>query len=150
MRKKKKLEVVFDLPIKKFTYKEKKIYNRNLSYNNYWPYIPPTSCISLRRNTLRKIFKLINFKLFPNIWFDFRIGIISKYIFKGPHINHEHLTYYRQSNENVSSNFKFLSKNWWKRRKEAHKYIRYFFSKNKIRYEKNSDYFITAIINFFI
>ena len=58
---------------------------------------------------------------------DFRIGIISKYIFNEFKVLNKSYTYYRQSNENISSNYKFLSKNWWSRRMEAHEYVMYFF-----------------------
>ena len=35
----------------------------------------------------------------------------------------EYLTYYRQIDGSASKNFKFLSKNWWFRRKQAHDFI---------------------------
>ena len=117
---------------------------------SYWPYIPSTSCISIKRAYFNKLFRLVNFKLYPDIWLDFRIGIVAKYILKDLTIFNNHLTYYRQSNDNISSNFKHLSLNWWKRRKEAHSYIEYFFSKNNIKYNSNLDYFITNLINLFI
>lgn len=149
-KKNKKLRIIYDLPIKKFLNKKVKIYNKNISSNNYWPYIPPTSCIAIKRTELIKIYNLVNFKMFPDIWLDFRIGIVAKYIWDDLNIKNEHLTYYRQSEKNISSNFVFLSSNWWKRRKEAHAYMMYFFLKNKIKYKKNYDYFITSIVNFFI
>ena len=123
---------------------------KNISSKNYWPYIPPTSCIAIKKKELIKIYNLVNFKMFPDIWLDFRIGIVAKYIWDDLNIKNEHLTYYRQSEKNISSNFVFLSSNWWKRRKEAHAYMMYFFLKNKIKYKKNYDYFITSIVNFFI
>ena len=63
---------------------------------------------------------------------DFRIGLYLKYIKKDFNILEKNLTYYRQSQTMVSSNFKFLSISWWKRRKQAHDYVKYFFVKNKI------------------
>tara|TARA_B110000967_G_C18782078_1_gene508801 strand:+ start:382 stop:1179 length:798 start_codon:yes stop_codon:yes gene_type:complete len=149
-KKNKELKIIYDLPIKKFLNKEVKIYNKNISSKNYWPYIPPTSCIAIKKKELIKIYNLVNFKLFPDIWLDFRIGIVAKYIWNDLNIKNEHLTYYRQSEQNISSNFVFLSSNWWKRRKEAHSYMKYFLLKNKIKYKKNYDYFITSIVNFFI
>ena len=50
----------------------------------------------------------------------------------------------------ISANFKFLSFEWWKRRKQAHDYVKYFFFKNNIRHLKNLDYLLTNCINFFI
>jgi len=149
-QKNKKNNILFDLPIKKYDNEEILFKNKKKLFNNYWPYFPPTSCIALRKNDFDYIFKLVNYKIFPDIWLDFRIGIVSKYIFNQYNLINKNLTFYRQSNTNVSSNFFHLSRNWWKRRKEAHSYIQYFFNNNKIKYKKNLDYFLTNFINFFI
>ena len=95
------------------------------------------------------MFFKINVNLFPNIWMDFRIGLYLKYIKKNFNILDKNLTYYRQSQNTASSNFKFLSLFWWKRRKQAHDYVRYFFKKNKISHIRNLDFYLT-IINHFI
>ena len=144
------LKVIFDLPT--FKYEKKEILKKNnfYFYKSYWPFIPPQSCIAISRNHLNDIFDLLDFDLFPKIWMDFRIGIISKYIFNEFKVLNKSYTYYRQSNENISSNYKFLSKNWWNRRKEAHEYIMYFFKSNNIDHKKNFDYYITNIINKFL
>ncbi len=145
------LNVVFDSPIYKYEAKTKK---KNISEKkypkNYWPFIFPQSCISVRRNCMEKIFEEIYFEEFPNTWMDFRIAIHVSYILKSFLIIKENLTYYRQSNFNVSSKFKFLGKLWWQRRLEAHKYIKFFFKKNNIQHIKNLDYLITTLINKFI
>ena len=60
------------------------------------------------------------------------------------------MTFYRQSPKMISAKFTFLSFNWWKRRSQAHAYIKYFFLKNKIEYKKNLDYLFSTFINFFI
>ena len=62
----------------------------------------------------------------------------------------KNLTYYRQSQGMISSNFKFLSFAWWRRRKQAHDYVQYFFDKNKLNHEKNLDYLLTNLIYIFI
>ena len=80
---------------------------------------------------------------------DFRIGIASKYIFNQLNILDEGLTFYRQSNTNISSNYKLFSKNWWKRRLEAHNFVIHFFKKNEILHSKNLDYLITNFVNKF-
>ena len=89
----------------------------------------------------------IDFEKFHNIWFDFRIAIFAQYILKNFVILEKNLTYYRKLSTAVTSNFTFLSKNWWSRRKEAHDFIKYFFVKNNIKYKKNIDYFLTHLIN---
>ena len=81
---------------------------------------------------------------------DFRIGLYLKYIKKDFNILEKNLTYYRQSQTMVSSNFKFLSTSWWKRRKQAHDYVKYFFARNKIKHSKNLDFIFTNFINYFI
>ncbi len=90
----------------------------------------------------------INFNLFPDIWMDFRIALYLKYISNNFFILENNLTYYRQSPEMISANFKFLSLAWWKRREQAHEYVKYFFFKNRIKYNKNLDYYLTSFTNF--
>ena len=82
------------------------------------------------------------------------MGYLSRYFlkyFKGLNPEENYIIAPQaQSKYYVSSNFKHMSFNWWKRRKEAHSYIKYFFSKNNIKYNHNSDFFVTNLINFFI
>ncbi len=143
-------KVIFDLPTYKYKKKETVKKNNFYFYKNYWPYIPPQSCIAISRKYLNDVFDLIDFDSFPQIWMDFRIGIISKYILNEFNILNKSYTFYRQSDKNISSNYKFLSKNWWNRRMEAHEYIIHFFKKNNIKHKKNADYFITYLINKFL
>ena len=147
--KEEKLNVICDKPILKFQNFQIKVKKQKKIFKNYWPYLPPTSCISLKRKEFKKIFSIINIKSFPDVWLDFRLLIISIYIIRNFKIVSENLTYYRQTNSNVSSNFKFLSLNWWKRRNQAHDFVRLIFNKFKIQHYKNFDYFITKLINNF-
>ena len=140
-----KIKVIYDLPII-INNKEKKIIkNKKKIINNFWPYIPPQSCISIRRKDFKRIIKKIKIKNFYDIWIDFRLGIYLIYIEKNFFILEKNLTYYRQNNYSVSSNFKFLSANWWSRRMQAHNYVKFFFKKNKIIYKKNFDYYLTKL-----
>ena len=148
--KNKKISSLFDLPIYKYRNKLKFIKNKKKIISNFWPFIPPQSCIVMKREKFKEIIKKINFNLFPDIWMDFRIGLYLKYIKKDFCVLDQNLTYYRQSQEMISANFKFLSFAWWKRRKQAHHYVKYFFFKNNIRYKKNLDYLITNFVNYFI
>jgi len=147
---KKKILSIFDLPIIKYEEKLKFIKNKKKFLPSLWPYIPPQSCIAMRRKNFQKVINQINFNSFPNIWMDFRIAMYLKYINNNFFILDKNLTYYRQSPTMISANFKFLSIPWWKRRIEAHAYLRYFFSKNKIKYKKNLDYLLCNLINFLI
>ena len=145
-----KISSVFDLPIIKYEKKLKFAKNKKKMIENFWPYIPPQSCISIRRKHFKSLMNKINFSLFPDIWMDFRIAIYLKYISKNFFILNKNLTFYRQSPEMVSSSFKFLSIAWLKRRMQAHNYVKFFFLKNKINHRKNLDYFFTSFINLFI
>ena len=148
--KNKQISSLFDLPIYKYKNELKFIKNKNFFFSNYWPYIPPQSCIVIKRDDFIKMFRKINFNLFPDIWMDFRIGLYLRYIKKDFNILDKNLTYYRQSQGMISSNFKFLSFAWWRRRKQAHDYVQYFFDKNRINHAKNLDYLLTNFIYFFI
>ena len=92
-------------------------------------------------------FHLLDINDFSDVWMDFRIGIISKYIYKQHYIFKNSFTYYRQSEQNISSKYKFLSKKWWRRRQVAHDYVNFFFRKNQIKFNKNLDYYITRLVN---
>lgn len=148
--KKENLSVICDKPILKFQNNLIKVKKQKKFFTNYWPYLPPTSCISFERKEFNKILNIINVKSFPDVWLDFRMLIVSIYIIKNFSIINENLTYYRQTNSNVSSKFKFLSLNWWKRRNQAHDFVKYVFNKFKIQHIKNFDYFLTKFINNFI
>jgi len=140
----------FDLPIilnnKKITY----IKNKKKFIKTYWPYFPPTSCISVRKKYLNRIFKIIYKNEFSDIWMDFRICICAKYIFKDFNLDNRNLTFYRKTENNISSNFVYLSRNWWRRRLQAHYYLFFFFKKNKLYFKKNIDFILTKVINFLI
>jgi len=144
----KKISSIFDLPIIKYENKLKFVKKKKKLLPNIWPYIPPQSCIAIRRDHFKKIMNKINFNLFPDIWMDFRIALYLKYISNNFFILENNLTYYRQSPEMISANFKFLSLAWWKRREQAHEYVKYFFFKNRIKYNKNLDYYLTSFTNF--
>ena len=143
----KNAKIVFDYPIiaknKKFT----NIKKRKRLFENMWPYIHPTSCISIKSENFKNILEEVSMRLYPNIWIDFRLCIYSKYILKKMYIINKNLTYYRQVETNISSKFKYLSSNWWKRRMEAHHFLIHFLNKQNMKYHKNLDYFFTRIYN---
>ena len=80
--KNKKISSLFDLPIYKYRNKLKSVKNKKKIISNFWPFIPPQSCIVMKREKFKEIIKKINFNLFPDIWMDFRIGMYLKYINK--------------------------------------------------------------------
>jgi len=138
--------IIFDYPfiLKNETkIKQKK---NNKVFNSYWGYIHPTSCISVRKSFINKVFENTLYNNFTNIWFDLRILLFSKYLHKYNVVN-EYLTCYRQTDDNVSSQFKKFSKSWWNRRNEAHDYFFYFTNKNNLKIKKNLDFFVTKLMN---
>ena len=81
---------------------------------------------------------------------DFRLAVISKFLFNDFTILNKYLTFYFQDKKNESnSNFKKFKKNWWLRRMQAHEYMIYLLKKNNLKYQ-NLDYSVTKIINFFL
>ena len=141
--------IVFDYPIIKKNNNELPQEKKINFFNTYWGYIHPTSCISIRKSSYEKIFSKIIDEKFPDIWLDLRILLFSKYIDKYNVIN-ENLTFYRQIEGNVSSKFKKFSIPWWKRRYEAHNYFFNFIKLNKIKKNKNLDFYISKLINRFL
>ncbi len=148
--KNKKTLAIYDLPIYLKKNSLKKEQNKKKFFKTYWPYIPPQSCIAIRRETFKDLIYKISFNNFPDVWMDFRLGIYLKYIKRNFYVINENLTYYRQVENSASSKFKFSSLNWWRRRLQAHNYIKYFFNKYNIFYQKNFDYYLTKFVNFLI
>ena len=142
-------KIIYDFPIilkNEINITQKK-YNR--FFKSYWGYIHPTSCISIRKNFINNVFDCVLNDNFPNIWLDLRILLFSKNLDNYNVIN-ENLTYYRQTEDNVSSKFKKYTKSWWNRRNEAHDYYLDFMNKNNLKFKKNLDYYFTKLINKFI
>ena len=111
-----------------------------------WPCFPPTSCISLRKKSLKKIIHKISNKKFPDLWFDFRIASFFA-IKKGQfNILNEYLTFYRQTSDSFEKNYnKFVNFRWWKRRNQAFNFILLLDRKNYNKY-KSLDFFITKLV----
>tara|TARA_A100001015_G_scaffold262745_1_gene309203 strand:- start:1004 stop:1789 length:786 start_codon:yes stop_codon:yes gene_type:complete len=142
----KKAKIVFDYPLivkdnNVFLYKKK-----IRIFKTYWSYIHPTSCISIRKDCFDELLKTVSYKEFTDIWIDLRICLFSKYILKDFKIINENLTFYRESLSNVSSRFNKFSKNWWKRRMQAHQFLQKFSKDNGLDFNKNFDFLLTKII----
>lgn len=147
--KNKEENIVFDFPIIKKINNEFPQKKKINFLKTYWGYIHPTSCISIRRASCDKLFNEIINDQFPNIWLDLRILLFSKYMGKYNVVN-ENLTFYRQFEGNISSKFKKFSSSWWKRRLEAHNYFLNFSKLNKIKINKNLDFYISNFVNKFL
>ena len=147
-----KNQILFDKPIIYYS-KSKFILSKDFKKNSsrkIWPKFPPTSCISLRKRYFSKVKNELKPKTFNLLSMDFRLAVISKFLFNDFKILNEHLTFYFHDKKSESnSNFKKYRKNWWLRRMQAHEYMRYSLKKSNLTYH-NLDYLITKIINFFL
>lgn len=146
-KKNKKQEILFDRPI--YSYENNNFKKSKLDYKkryDKWPCFPPTSCISLRKKSLKKIIHKISNKKFPDLWFDFRIASFFA-IKKGQfNILNEYLTFYRQTSDSFEKNYnKFVNFSWWKRRNQAFNFILLLDRKNYNKY-KSLDFFITKLV----
>ena len=144
----------FDKPIlfkknKQYFFK----YNKASFRKKYlcWPYLPPQSCITVKKEFLQKYIKYLDYKKFEHVWFDFRISILSYLINDKINFIGKYLTYYRVTNNSVSSGYIKFSRIWWNRRLQAHQYIFYLVKKKILK--KNPfmlDYILTKMINFIL
>ena len=149
--KSKKANIFMDKPIIFYSKNKKLVVTKRLRGNSLipWPRFSPQSCISIRRDYLLKIYKIISIKKFPTIWLDFRIIILDFIRNKKINLVNEFLTFYQQSENSASSSYKFFSKNWWQRRQEAHNYFNYIYKKVNNKKIYSLDFFITRFFNIF-
>ena len=127
-----KSNIVYDKPILFFSKKKKYRYNIYVrKFNKFiWPKFPPQSCISIRRKLLKKYYNQLTQKRFSMLTLDFRLAAYSNNILKDFTILNKYLTFYFQDLSGESySKFKKYSFNWWLRRKQAHKYMKYIYIK---------------------
>ena len=143
-------KILFDLPINVNGASNDYEKGDKNFFKTYWPFIHPTSCITIKKEIIDKLFSSISSKDFTDVWMDLRVCIYAQYVLKNFTRINENLTYYRRTESNVSSKFKKYSKNWWKRRGQAHQYFHSFCVNNNIKFEKNIDYLLTKFICSFI
>jgi glycosyltransferase involved in cell wall biosynthesis len=140
-------QVCADLPIFYFNsnnQKKKKLL-KNFFFSP-WPSFSPHSCISIKKEYLIKILKTISIKKFPKVWMDFRILTHAYLQFGTNNILEKYLTLYRQNQFQSTSNYKFLSSNWLKRRFQAHAYFNYACKKLNKKRIYTLDFFVTYFV----
>tara|TARA_Y100000590_G_scaffold83299_1_gene92848 strand:+ start:248 stop:1045 length:798 start_codon:yes stop_codon:yes gene_type:complete len=147
-KKKKETNLLFDLPI---IINHKKLIKKKFSQKYFllssWPRFSPQSCISIKRNFAKEIFRVVKIKKFNSIWFDFRLAIYSYLKFNNIIILKKYLTYYRKSENSVSNKYQTFTKNWWIRRSEAHDYFTFATKKLKVKDRITLDKIVTKIMN---
>ena len=140
-------KIIFDLPYIYYSDDNvKKLRIKKKISNKIWRHFPPQSCISMKRDFFEKIFPQISFKKFYNIWFDFRVAFYSYFISKNFEILNKRLTYYFIDPRGVSSEFKYLTFNWWIRRFDAFEFYKYLFKKFSLKFPFTIDYIITRVV----
>jgi len=145
--KKKNINTIFDLPIKRHNFFKKKFKNKRKIQKNIWPTIIPTSGISCRRNFFNEFLKKSYLKNYKNLEIDFRFNVYARNIHKNYHICKNNLTIYRQVDDGIMSNIKKFSKKWWIKRHEAHKFMQKIFIAHNIKYNNKFDYLLSKIIS---
>lgn len=146
--KKNNCRLIFDLPIFQYENIKKKFkFKQRYFFYTSWPRFTPQSCIALRKDFAKEVFNKLLINKFETIWFDFRIANYHFLKYGNLYIINKYLTYYRQIDGSASKNFKFLSKNWWFRRKQAHEFISLLKKKLKLQDRINLDKFVTSMIN---
>ena len=118
--------------------------------NNYWPYIPPQSCISLRRSFFLEFIKFSKKNFFPNLEIDARMIIFAYHYHNDFNILRNKLTIYLKDEDGITSKYKKFNNMWWKKRYEAFCYLKYILNLKNKKFKKGLDYFITKTFYFFL
>ena len=140
-------DIIFDLPIMKYSNYTKKFTIKKKIQKNIWPTIIPTSSISCKRSFFKKFMKENYLNKFQNLEIDFRLNIYSRNLKKNFSIVKNNFTYYRQVSNGIMSDKKKFSKKWWIKRLEAHNYMKKIFKKNKLEYKNKFDFIFTKILS---
>ncbi len=150
-KKKKNLEIIFDLPIWKFQkiFIKKKFKQKNFLFSN-WPRFTPQSCITVKKKYAKEFFRYVKIRKFETLWFDFRIASYSFIKNHKIYIIKKYLTYYRQLDNSASKNYKLFSKNWWYRRAQAHNFVIYLEKIFKVKSKITFDKILTKFVNLFL
>ena len=151
LKKDNKVMITFDLAYQFFSKKNKKKFKIRKRNKNIipWPSFPSQSTIAIKKNYLKKILKKIIIKKYPDIWLDFRILAKSYYDLGEVKYLNKYLTYYQQHSQSESHKFQKYNRNWWKRRKEAHEFIKKYVYRNQKKIF-SLDYYLTNLVNKFL
>ena len=129
---------------KKFKYKKK------FNVLTRWPTIFPTSSISLKREFFFDLKNYLFENEFTKLEIDFRLNVLAYNINKNYFIFSDNLSNYLKTNDGIMSRYFKFSPRWWKKRMEAHLYLKKLLEINNLKHKLNLDYLVTKIINSFI
>jgi glycosyltransferase involved in cell wall biosynthesis len=137
--------IVFDLPIIKKGKIEKNFKFRKKLTNNLWSTIIPTSSISFRRDFFEELIKNNLLEKYDLLEIDFRINVYANVIKDELNLLNDSLNVYMQTENSIMSNHKKFSPYWWKRRLQAHKFMKEVYLIKNMSYY-NIDFFFTKIL----
>jgi len=141
--------ILYDTPILKKGYANKVFTIKNkFHYFTIWPTIFPTSTISFRRTFFIKNIKYFIKNKYPLLEIDFRLVVFDFLINNQYNYLDKHLTAYRIVKDGIMSNYKKLSKNWWKKRHQGFKYLRDLCFSHNLAFKKGLDFYITRLLNY--
>jgi glycosyltransferase involved in cell wall biosynthesis len=129
--------------------KEEKFLKLKKKQSSIWPSFYPTSCISIRRNYLKKFLIFVNSKKFPNLEIDARLSMFA-FLTKNLFFIKNSLTIYHHDDLGIMSKYKKFGINWWKKRNDAFDYFFLLKKKFNQKTKYSIDYYLTKTINFFI
>jgi len=124
--------------------KLKKNYIYQIFFNN-WPSITCTSAITIKKEILKKFFKITDPFKYKHLAIDIQVTAFTNLTVNTKYLE-EDLTFKSQNNKNLDKKYSnLLNKRFWIRRWEQHKFFNY---KNK-KIFKGLDYLITGFIIYF-
>ena len=138
-----KKKILYNLPI---VTSRNNFETAQIKKNRSWPKIFPTSCISMKRDSLKLFLKNIEFKKYENLEIDARINIFFYFYFNEYNILKKRLTNYNYDYSGITSKIPKYSRKWWLRRSEAFDYLKIIFLKKKILFRINMDYLFTKLM----
>ena len=142
-------DVLFDLPLIKKNEVFKRFKQKKKFFRNIWKTTIPTSSISIRKKFFEECIKNDLLKDFNLLEIDFRINVLAQNIKKNFGILNDSLNVYRNVKDGIMSKNKKFSSNWWKKRLQAHNFMKNIYQKNNEDY-KNLDLSITkTLVNLF-
>ena len=136
----KDIDCIYNFPR---TSKKQFIYRTKKNTNDVWPIIFPTSCITTTRSSFKVFTKYLQKNKYLNLEIDARLVIFFRFFLKEYNVIKNKLTIYNYDNNSITSKVKKYSINWWLRRFEAFKYLKYILSKKNIKFKASIDYFVT-------
>ena len=126
-------------------YKNLNIYKKLV---NSWPLVHSTSCLTIKRDVIVNFFKQTKPFDYKYLAIDILIAIYCQIFYDFKNLN-LYLTYKSLGVKNLDKTFsKIISKNYWYRRQEQHKY--YINLSNKKKIFKGIDYYLTNIMCYFL